>query len=100
MNEQDAKDGQFPLEAYTAVYEWIGKWTEVARDPEQRIIAQSAYASLTAVGELVLDVMRQMPKGLASSPIQLEVQSKRVELPETREISRAVTRRMKTLRDS
>lgn len=48
----------------------------------------------------MLDVMRQMPNGLASSPIQLEVQSKQVELPETREISRAVTRRMKTLRDS
>lgn len=51
---------EFPLEAFTAVYEWIGNWAEEACDPEQRVIAKAAYDSLTAVGVFIRDAMRQM----------------------------------------
>jgi hypothetical protein len=43
---------EFPLDAYIAVYNWITKWAEETYDPEQRVIAQAAYESLTAVGVL------------------------------------------------
>jgi len=97
MNEQDrnARDEQFPLEAYTTVYEWIGKWAEVARDEEQRLIAESAYASLTAVGNLVLDVMRQMPDGLSAPSSQFEALDEPAEVPEIANISPVIAHREK-----
>ena len=51
---------QFPLEAYIAVYKWIGDWAETASEPEELVIAKEAYDSLTAVGILMRDVMRAM----------------------------------------
>jgi hypothetical protein len=51
------KDDEFPLDAYIAVYNWIGDWAETVHDPEQRRIAQDAYDSLTAVESLMRDVM-------------------------------------------
>lgn len=62
------KDEEFPLEAYIAVYDWIGTWAEQASYPEQRVIAQAAYESLTAVGVLMRDVMRQMRTQIDALP--------------------------------
>jgi hypothetical protein len=53
-------DDEFPLDAYIAVYNWIGNWMEATHDLEQRRIAQAAYESLTAVGTHMRDVMRTM----------------------------------------
>ncbi len=53
------RDEEFPLMAFIAVHEWIGKWVKKTCDPEQRVIAQAAYESLTALGALMPDVMRQ-----------------------------------------
>jgi hypothetical protein len=61
-------DEEFPLEAYIAVYNWIKKWAEEICDPEQRVIAQAAYESLTAVGVLMRDVMRQMADEIEGLP--------------------------------
>jgi hypothetical protein len=61
------KDKQFPLAAYIEVYDWIGNWAEVASDPELHLIAQSAFVSLTAVGVLMRDVMRQMGAEIETS---------------------------------
>jgi len=33
---RECRDDEFPLDAYAAVYTWIGKWAEEAIDPEQR----------------------------------------------------------------
>jgi hypothetical protein len=65
---RDGKDDEFPLDAYTAVYAWIGKWAEEACDPEQRRIAQAAYESLTAVGVYMRDIMRQMADEIEALP--------------------------------
>jgi hypothetical protein len=62
------RDEEFPLEAYCAVYEWIGNWAEIAKDPEVRVIAQAAYESPTAVGVLMRDVMRQMADEIEALP--------------------------------
>lgn len=56
------------MDAYTAVYTWIGKWAEEACDPEQRRIAQEAYASFTAVGVYMRDIMRQMADEIEALP--------------------------------
>ena len=64
----DDTDDEFPLDAYVAVYTWIGKWAEEACDPEQRRIAQEAYESLTSVGVYMRDIMRQMADGIEASP--------------------------------
>ena len=56
------------LEAYISVYNWIKKWAEETCDPEQRVIAQAAYESLTAVGVLMRDVMRQMADEIEGLP--------------------------------
>jgi hypothetical protein len=53
-------DDEFPLEAYIAVYNWIGNWAESTRNMGQRRIAKAAYDALTAVGLLMRDVMRKM----------------------------------------
>jgi hypothetical protein len=66
--DRAGRDEQFPLEAYIAVFNWIGKWAEETSDPEQRVIAQSAYESLTAVGVLMRDVMRQMADEIEALP--------------------------------
>lgn len=62
------RDEEFPLDAYIAVYAWIGKWAEETFDPEQRVIAQAAYESLTAVGVLMRDVMRKMNGEIEALP--------------------------------
>jgi len=68
-NESGAgKDEEFPLEAYIAVYDWIAKWAEEAGDSKQRAIAQAAYDSLTSVGVLMRDVMRQMADEIEALP--------------------------------
>jgi hypothetical protein len=54
------KDQEFPLDAYISVYNWIANWAEDSCDPEHRAVAQDAYESLTAVGVIIRDVMRQM----------------------------------------
>ena len=60
QEESRSRKEEFPLEAYTAVYDWIAKWAEEECDSEARVIAQAAFESLTAVGVLMHDVMRQM----------------------------------------
>jgi hypothetical protein len=65
---RSGSDEQFPLEAYIAVYKWIGDWAEVASEPGERVIAQAAYESLTAVGVLMRDVMRQMRSEIDGEP--------------------------------
>ncbi len=61
-------DDEFPLDAYAALYTWIGQWAEETDDPEQRMIAQAAYESLTAVGVYMLDFMRQMADETEAMP--------------------------------
>ena len=63
-----SRDDEFPLDAYAALYTWIGKWAEEADDPEQRMIAQAAYESLTAVGVYMRDIMRQMADEIEAMP--------------------------------
>jgi hypothetical protein len=65
---RDSRDDEFPLDAYTAVYTWIGNWAEEACDPEQRMIAQAAFESLTAVGVYMRDIMRQMVGEIEALP--------------------------------
>jgi hypothetical protein len=65
---RDGRDDEFPLDAYVALYTWIGNWAEEACDPEQRRIAQAAYESLTSVGILMRDVMRQMADEIEALP--------------------------------
>ena len=68
------RDDEFPLDAYTAVYNWIGNWAEETSDPEQRVIAQAAYESLTAVGVLMLEVMRHMRREIEALPTSKTIQ--------------------------
>jgi len=65
---------EFPLDEYSAVYEWIGRWSEVAEDREQRVIALAATKSLHAVGLFMLETMRFLNKSGSSpvSPDELE----------------------------
>ncbi len=65
---RDSKDDEFPLDAFAAVYTWIGNWAEETCDPEHRMIAEAAYESLTAVGVLMRDVMRQMADEIEGLP--------------------------------
>lgn len=53
-------DGEFPLAAYIAVYDWIETWVEAACDPQERVIALAAFHALTSVGVLIQDIMQQM----------------------------------------
>jgi hypothetical protein len=72
--KKSAARDEFPLDAYIAVYNWIGNWAEEAGDPEQRVIAQAAYESLTAVGILMRDVMRQMRIEIEALPTAKTIQ--------------------------
>jgi hypothetical protein len=58
----DTKD-EFPLEAYCAVYQWLGKWSQETDDQELRAIARAASKSLHAVGLIILQTMRFMRRG-------------------------------------
>ncbi len=58
--KQAIQDEPFPLEAYEAVYCWIGRWAEESQDPEHRVIAEAAHDVLTVVGNVVLEAMRRM----------------------------------------
>jgi hypothetical protein len=60
------KDEEFPLEAYTTVYKWIGTWAKKTSDPELRVIAQAAFESLTAVGIIVTEVTKTMADEIES----------------------------------
>ena len=51
---------EFPLDAFTKLYSWIGNWAETESNPELRAVANAATVSLTAVGEVMLETMRSM----------------------------------------
>ena len=67
---RDGRDDELPLDAYLAVYTWIGRWAEEASDPERRRIAQAVHESLTALGVNMRDVMRQMAHDIEALPGQ------------------------------
>lgn len=66
--DPDGIDDDFPLDAYAALYTWIVKWAEETDDPEQHLIAQAAYESLTALGVYMRDLMRQMADEIEAKP--------------------------------
>ena len=62
MSNENSKldNDEFPLDAFTKVYTWIGNWAEMESNLELRAIANAATVSLTAVGEVMLETMRHM----------------------------------------
>lgn len=42
-DESTAKNDEFPLEAYVALYTWIASWMESTNDPEHYAVAKATY---------------------------------------------------------